>query len=782
MTMRHLLYRLLRYRLPMALGLAGTALVLASAFALTTVLQASVSAAVEQSVEAGTGGRQFAVQILDQERGLPVLSSRTDLLPVVDETGVVSAGGASSPAEVRTVADPAARLGLLADGRHPDQPGEATVSSALAASLNLTIGDEALLVPDDMDEQRLRITGITSSPADADDRTVVLMQREVDASAATTWLTDIDPFADEQLRPLLEQGALNGRTVEILAQDKGVAARQSLLSALGYAAPTLAILSGCLILSMLAISSRRVRRDVIALQATGMTTVDSWRFVGSAAVAAVGVGTVAGTGLALAGSSLARTPLSASFGQEWQSLSVPWETLASFTIALPVLVLIVAVVLPVVVDRGHHRRIPAIRLSPRWATAVVLLWAVLAALTLARVLPVSVGGLWSAAAAFAAPVLIVALAVRGAGRGESRVVRHVTQALMPVVMVAALLTWVTTSYAALMAHNGISMRETSAAVQPPGSLLVYEVPSTSGAELRDIYREMGGERVTTYLLPDESTAQVRATSASIAECMRRDSVTDPMLVDPACVPYDSASPMNIVALSPAGEQGALTADPSLIEEGLLGLLVFTPQGQGQADEVMLSPATADPLLGGNMPGAVFPADSELARSLDLRATDGQLIAFLDFAALPTDSQARFRSDVSRLAPAAQVAEEQHQYGAIATQFSISRASAVAGATLLVLLLGFGGATIVAGQAHLRRILVDTGSLPRRRRALTARVFATPALAVLLAAALGRFSAWLQGVHNGLGFGWVWVLPGCAALITCVVLALAFHRVPPHTAA
>ncbi|MGY1719407.1 hypothetical protein ACI8AG_10210 [Blastococcus sp. SYSU DS0552] len=783
MTMRHLLHRLLRHRLAMAMGLAGTSLVLAAAFALTTVLQASVSAAVEQSVEVGAGGRQFAVQVLDQERALPVLSSRTDLLPVVDDTAVVSATGASSPADVRAVADPAAGLGLLVDGRHPDRPGQATVSSSLAAALDLAIGDEAVLTRDDADQQRLLVTGTTSSPAHAGDLTVVLMQEEVDASAATVWLTDTDPFADDQLRPLIEQRALTGRTVAILAQDEGVAARQSLLSALGYAAPTTAALSGCLILSMLAVLSRRLRRDVDALQAAGMTVVDSWRLVGHAAALAVGAGAVAGTCLALAAGSLGRTPVSAWLGQDWQSLSVPWSMLAAFTVGLPALVLAVARALPVVVGRGHHRRLPEIRLSPRWATAVVLLWVVLVALTIARVLPVGVGGLWGAAAAFAAPVLIVALAVRGAGRGESRVVRHVTQALMPVVMVAALLTWTATSYAAEAMHNGISMRETSAAVQPPGSLLVYEVPSVAGAELRNVYRDLGGERVMTYLLPDESAAQVRATSAGIAECMRRDSITDPMLVDPACVPDDSASPMNIVALSPAGtQQATLTADPSLMEQGRLGLLVFTPQGQGRADQVTESPATADPLLGGNMPGAVVPADGELARSLDLRATDGELVAFLDFAALPTDAQARFRSHVSRLAGGAQVAEERHQYGDVAIQFSLSRASAIAGATLLVLLLGFGGATVVAGQAHLRRTLVDTGSLRRRRRALAARVFATPVLAVLLAAALGRFSAWLQGVHNGLGFGWVWVLPGCAAAITCAALALAFYRVPPRTAA
>lgn len=783
MTARFLLYRLVRFRLHAVAGLAGTALILAAASLLTNVLEASVTTAAEQSIRTENGDRKFAVQVLDQQSALPVLSRRTDLLPVVDGASRVVVPDADSLADLRVVDDPSARMGLLTEGSYPDRPGEATVSSSLATSLGLHVGQEAVLVPDEAGEgQRIRITGVTSSPAHADDVTVVLMRNEVDPREATAFLTDTDPFADESLSPLLEQRALNGRTVARLGQDEGAATRTALLSHLGYAAVILGILSLCLILSLLATLGRQARRDVAALQASGMTPVDSWRLVGYAATYAVLAGTVLGSCLALAAVTMGSSYISGLLGQDWQTIAVSWEPFAVYAVGIPSVVLLVVLALPPILLTGGRRQLPEVNLSSRSAACVVALWVVIVGLTVAQILPVQIGGVWGAAAAFVAPALIGTLAVRGAARGERRVIHAVTRAMMPILVVTALLIWGATTYSAAAAHNAISMRDTSAAVQPPGSLLVYEVPSASGLVLSEEYRRLGGERVAPYILPVESSAQVRAASALIVDCMRRGNITNPDYVDPTCVPYDSASTVNIVALSSGTSSQVITADPSLIEGGRLGLLVFTPQSGGAAVQITESLASPDALLGGNMPGAVIPVDGTLAKSLNLRAADSELIAFLDFAALPLRAQARFRSDVARLAGAAQVAEERSQYGDVAVQFAISRASAATGVCLLLLLLGFGGATVITSHARLRRTLTDIGCLPRQRRVLVTRIFATPVATVIVAAGLGRFSAWLQGVHDGTGFGWLWLLPGSAALVACVALGLAFYRVPSRMVA
>ena len=49
--------------------------------------------------------------------------------------------------------------------------------------------------------------------------------------------------------------------------------------------------------------------------------------------------------------------------------------------------------------------------------------------------------------------------------------------------------------------------------------------------------------------------------------------------------------------------------------------------------------------------------------------------------------------------------------------------------------------------------------------------------MLVAVGMGFSTAWLEGVHNGTGFGWVWLLPGGAALLACAALSVAFFRVP-----
>jgi len=352
--------------------------------------------------------------------------------------------------------------------------------------------------------------------------------------------------------------------------------------------------------------------------------------------------------------------------------------------------------------------------------------------------------------------------------------------MLPVVVVTALLTWLTTTQSAAASHNAISMRETSPAAQPPGSLLLTEVPSSSGDALRNEYRRLGGERVVTYRLPDEASTMVRAASAEIVGCMKRENVTRLTEVDPSCFPYDAIAPVNIIALSP-DPNSAVTADPSLIEQGLVGLVTFAA-GKDQASRIEEAPASGDALLGGNMPGAVLPADGPLARALNLRAAEGEFIAFLDFAELPITSQAQFRSDVARLASAAQVAEERDQYEGAEIYLALSRAWSAAGGLLLAVLLGFGGATVVSAQARLRRSLIDMGSLPRRRGLLAARIFALPMASVIFAAGLGLCSAWLQGVHDGAGFGWIWIIPGVVSLAASIALAMAFRRVPPRTVA
>ncbi|WP_433720603.1 hypothetical protein ACQP2Y_36125 [Actinoplanes sp. CA-051413] len=779
MTTRFLVGKFIRFHFAAVCGLAGTAFVLAIAFAGANILQASVTAATEQAVAADAGGRAFAVQVLDEQQALPVLSRRTDLLAVIDSAGKAASRNAESPAGLRFVSDPTAELGLLVEGRYPVRPDEATISSFLADALGLRVGDESIVTDAKSQKHPVRVSGITSSPANDDDLTVVLLSDDVDAREATVFLTHADPFTDRELGPLLDRRVLKGRTVEILAEDEGSSTRSAVLSMLSYATPALSAISISLILALLAMSAYKVRRDASALQASGMERVRSWRIVGYAGAAAVLMGTVSGSILTLAAATVWRSHLSAIFGQDWQTIAASWLPLAVYVAGVPTLVILVLHTAPAYLLSRRRRRIPRISVSARVASAVMAVWAVMLGLTLARVLPVQVGGAAGAAAVVVAPVLIAHLASRSAGTAERRVVRMVAHALLPVVIVAALLTWVTTMQSAAGSHNAISMRETSPMVQPSGSLLLTEVPSKSGDVLRASYRRLGGKSVVTYRLPDETSTMVRAASAELTGCMKRMRSTRLSEVDLTCFPPHSIAPINIIALSSGDSTAPLTADPSLIQSGVVGLLTLAA-GSDVTSRIEESPASGDALLGGNMPGAVLPAEGALAHSLKLRATNGEFIAFLDFAKLPTVSQAQFRSDVARLASAGQVAEERSQYEGADIHLALARAWSASGGLLLVVLLGFGGATIVSVQARLRRTLIDIGGLPRRRRMLTAQIFAVPMVSVIFATGLGLCSAWLQGVHNGAGFGLIWLIPGGASLAAIAALGIAFHRVPSRT--
>jgi hypothetical protein len=771
--------KLIRFRLTTVLALAGTALMFAAAFTVPNVLQASVGVAAEQAVSADTGGRDYAIQVLDRQRALSVVAQRTDLLPLIDGTGRIATANAESPANLRTVGNAGANLGLLAEGQYPTTPGEVTISSAVADALSLNVGDDASVVDSTGERQPIRVAGITSSPANATDVTVVRLIDRLDPSEATLFLTETNVFDDQELGPLLNERLLKGRTVEVLAEDQASATRTALLALLSYAGTAVSVTAICLLLALLALLVPKARRDVQALQASGMAPVRSWRIVGSAAVVAVVVGTVLGIGLTVAAIALGRAYISGLLGQDWQTVQASWGALFGYAVGVPFAIFLVVFAFPSVASGERRRHLPRIGLSTRVAVGLLIFCTLVLSLTLLRVAPVQAGAWSGALAAFAIPVLLARLSGIGTARSEGKVVRVVTDALMPVMMVTALLTWITTSYTAGAAHNAISMRDSSAVAQPSGSMLVFEVPSVSGQALRDQYRQLGGKRVATYALPDETRSQLRAASVSIVDCMKRAGLTNPDMVDSSCVPDDSSSPVNIVALSPAGSETA--ADPSLVEQGRLGLLTFTPQSEGQAVRIDETPAVENSLLGGNMPGAVIAADSPLAKTFDLRPSDGELIAFLDFAELPAQAQAQFRSDITRLAGAAQVAEERNQYSGVAIYFALSRAWAAAGSFLLLVLLGFGGATVISAHARLRRTLIDVGSQPRRHRLLVTRIFATMLATIVVAIGLGFGSAWLEGVHDGSGFGWLWLIPGVAALAATAVLGRAFYRVPSRTA-
>jgi hypothetical protein len=261
------------------------------------------------------------------------------------------------------------------------------------------------------------------------------------------------------------------------------------------------------------------------------------------------------------------------------------------------------------------------------------------------------------------------------------------------------------------------------------------------------------------------------------DCLEQRGSRDPNDVLEECGPVGTMSPINTIALTDAPATAGLRADKALVERGRTGLLTFTGDSM-LATAIATEPARGDPVLGGNLPAAVVGVDSPLARRLHLTPSGAQSLLLLDFADLPDAAQARLRSTIARIASTAQTGEAyddtERQLRAVATAVTI-------GATAVILLvITTVGMAFLASQRDLRRVLGHLGIDRRRRRAVGVRMLLVPVGALAVALATARFSAWLAGVHNDSGFGWLWAAPGLAGMAACVIVAAAYGTAPPAT--
>jgi hypothetical protein len=237
------------------------------------------------------------------------------------------------------------------------------------------------------------------------------------------------------------------------------------------------------------------------------------------------------------------------------------------------------------------------------------------------------------------------------------------------------------------------------------------------------------------------------------------------------------SPINTIALTDEPATAGLRADQGLVENGAIGVLTFTGDSVA-ATSTATEPATPDPVLGGNLPGAVVGVDSPLARRLHLVPSGGQSLVLLDFDSLPDAARARMRSIIDRTSSTAQTAEA---YNDTALQLrAIATAVALGATAVLLLVVTTVGLAFLASQRDLRRILGRLAVNRRRRRAFGMRLLLIPLAAQVAALAVARFCAWLAGARGGGGFGWLWTLPGLAGLLACLAIAVAYGKAPPPT--
>ncbi|QTE30342.1 hypothetical protein [Pengzhenrongella sicca] len=772
MTTPMLLRRLIVSRWRQALLTAALVATLCVPLVVSAIVAETSRRAIETSAAASLGGYRYAIQVMDGETVNPVLGRRDDLVYVRDESAVASRDGAQVPTTVRAVSHPGTRLAELTAGEWPDRPGEVAVSRFVAESLGAEVGSEIELPSGTVD-----VVGLTASSSDRAESTVLALDESMPIDTATLILTNTDVFADPKLAALGNQQLLTVRTVDLRAADDGELGSKLLMRGLQLPWYAAAAVLAAVVLPILGLQALRTRDDVDALMAAGMGRERAARIFGYAAVVTLVAGFVLGSLIGAVGTVLARDAAATLVGQWWASVAFPWPYLAAFAVGGVGTIALVVLVAPSLTTRlgsavrwrPRLRRSRAALLAASWVVVTGLWW-------MTGIVPFQAAGIWGGLAALVLPIAVGYPRLVDRSVARRRVAETVTVAMLPVVLAASGTIWLFTSVAASSEHEAISAVESSAIPQPAGSLLAYQVPGDAAAGAVAAYRALGGHEVSVQVLPRESEQQFRAASASLVTCMIDLGITDTIDAPSSCTPHDTAASVNLLTLSDSVGLEEVRADPTLIKDGALGILVYQP-GSSDAVGMEMVKATGEAQLGGNMPGAVINPGSALAARLGMVPGDGRLVAFLDFGDLSITQQAQFRSALGRIAPAAQVAEEGEYYARATTARTTGRVAAVVGALIAVLVIAFGGGAVVAADAVTRRNLLDLSAVRSKRRALSRRLLFAPGAAVVVASLCGLGSAWILGVHDGTGMGSVWVLPPLAALAAWVLVVRAYMSTP-----
>lgn len=771
---------LVRFRLKQLTLLAVLGFVMAVFVVGSSEVRDSAQSAIEDSIRADQGQRAYATQT-GNPAAVKVLARNENFAPVADEQADVEAGGLRAPVLIRTSQQPTLTLGVLSQGRHPSADGDATLSTATAQTLEVALGDSLDAVFDDGREIRARVVGITVDPADKTTNTMVVLDPSSSPERATTWLSEKDPYSFLELQSFLDRRTATYQSVDALA-TQGSDNPPRFLAALRHVPVAMGLLFLTIIVSTLALLRTTARRDVDGLVAAGMSDQAAWRQMLRAAFGAVLLGQLVG-GLAVSAVIfLLREQISGIFGQQWVGVSVPW---AEFGLTL-VLTLAIGLAASKLARtfRAAFERFGAAKTRRAWAlpaaVIVLTLGFALELVALASSLQ-SPPGSASLLAPWASALIVAALPFVigfGIGRGLARATRvlfaNLSTGLRTVVMVAAVVALVSGTYASTTTHDANVNEGRSGQLQPPGSFLVFEIPNSAAGPLLETYREQGGSHVEQYEIPDETNTNLRVTGVRLISCMSKAGTRDPNVVENACFPQETYTPINTVVLGPRTKPVA-TADPGLVKDGKVGLLLFKGE-TGKASILTDTDARADPRLGGNMPGLVIPKAGRVAKYFDLQPGNTSLVAFLDFSDLTPRGQARLRAAVARFAPGAQTADGTNASG-YASQRSVANATAFVGATIVSIVVLVGGAAVTLGHRRTRRMLVDIGAGAGYRQRLASRWIAIPGLCFLICIPMTLLSTSIAGINAPASNGHLWILPSAAGLLSSALLGAIFLTVP-----
>jgi hypothetical protein len=747
-----------------------------SLIGLATVLSSAEKAIVD-SARADVGNASYALQTGNPD-ATKALRSAEGAQPLQDESGDVVAGGLSVPVLVRTIADPSLRLGFVTKGARPSRPGEVVLSQTTAEALGITIGDTVQVRTGDS-RRPGRVVGFSVDPADRTASTLVQLTDDWATFRPTMWLSAESFFALAPVRPFLDDRTATYNSVDALL-DVAAENRPHFLSAMRFVPTGCALLVAVLVVAVGAVLSRGWRRDADTLVAAGMPPARAWRRIVSVVLGTVLVGEILGSAIAALAVLLARGPVSARLGQQWVHIAVPWPPVAAM-LSLTVLTGLLAVPSVRAGARWLQRRTLQTA-QRRWAPVVgvavtaggLVCWLLLIYVSggLGRDRLASFTPLPAAVVAATLPYAIAPLLTRGLPKGTRALTGHLLAGLRSVTAAGALVALASSMWAAQNVYDANLGEALSSPLQPASSFVISDMPDTAVPALTELYRAHGGNAMVSFRVPDEATTTLRVTAADVVACMAERNTRDPGEVTD-CFSEDSAAPINRVLLGAPGS--APRADPHLVSDGKVGLLDFR-NGDRTASRLADTPAEADPILGGNLPGLVVPLGGSVAKEFGLESVGMSEVILMDFSSLEPRDQFFMRAAAIRLAPSANM-----QNGSDPSEYdrlrSVANTAAFLGALGTMVIVVLGGAGMIVGHTLARRTLVDIGAAPGRRWSIVARWTALPLITVLLTIPLAILTVSSGLQRTAVSYGVLWILPGVAGVAASVFIGAAFLRTP-----
>lgn len=786
MRTTRLLRRALRHYATRLLPVVGLLVLLCFTFTALAAGHASSLEAVRESVRLGMGDQAHAVQTREVDDATLETLEQSAMHPIGDATVEMATDAALATVDLRSYDSPDLRLSALLEGRHPDAPGEGTVSSATAEQLALEVGDTVSLPTT---SSTVEVVGIGDDPARIDALGAAVLVESVAPGDATVWVSRTDPYEMAALVPLFESEALTIRTVELLADDEAADAGQRSTVSLTAATNVIGAVTVWMLLIALPSLAALVRPSVVGLRAAGVSDLRVRRLLLAGLVSTVAASALLGCIGAMLVMWAARLRLSGLFDERWSTIVVPLVPVATLLGGLAVVVVAAEAV------RGwREQRRGAVPFGFRRANRRQVVGAAVVNLALSAAVAASVPLLLRGTldpevtlalvllAVVTAPATASALALLCARRVSHRSVLLTTTPLVLVLSVAvALLAGLASAYSARAVHDDRSSASTGGGAQPPGSLAVYQVPTRLTDDIVAAYADLGGRRSRHWILPNETGTYIRVTQPAVLECMERENIPDPFDALTACSASDGTADdeiadaqIEIVAFDP-GASDDLVASSRLTQDGTLGFIEYDDRTGAVARIAQTDDVPTEDWLGGNLPGAVLAVDGEMAGEFSLTPSASSMLYFADFGELAPGVQARFRGLVARLAGSAQIAEDNPQIQSQRTRLAWFVAVAATG--LVTTLVLFAGSAISGLTRSASVAIRSVGGTRRQRLRVAALVFGPLVVSGVLASGWGLFVAWMVGVKDGLGFGAPWLLPPLGLLVAVAVVALRWATAP-----